>query len=447
MEETLFYNTKISKAYIRLAMPLVFSLVVTLIYNLADTFFVAQTNNTALVAGVSLAAPVFTFLMAIGNIFAQGGSSLLSRLLGGKDKEGVQRVSAFCFYSSICVGVIIGIVMLVFRTQVLLMLGADVDTFSYASDYYIWLAIGAPVIILSFIHANLLRSEGMSKESMAGSIGGALVNIVLDPLLISVLGMGAAGAAAATVAGYVFCDVLYIVIVWKKSSCLSMNPRKIQIPGSYLVQIFGIGIPAAIVNIMQSASVILMNHFLLPYGNERIAAMGIALKASMIVLLILTGLAFGGQPLFGYFYGAGDKNKLNELLHYSIRFISIVAIILTAVVFIGSSFIMKCMMDDPDIVGNGSVMLRWQVISMVFVGLILLMTIICQSLGKIAASFILSVCRQGIIFLVVLFLARQILGYNGILVSQAISDVVTAVIAGIIFFKFLRKDFKESNQR
>lgn len=441
MEETLFYNTKISKAYIRLAMPLVFSLVVTLIYNLADTFFVAQTNNTALVAGVSLAAPVFTFLMAIGNIFAQGGSSLLSRLLGQKDKEGVQRVSSFCFYASICVGIVIGIFMLIFRTQVLVMLGADAETFSHASDYYIWLAVGAPVIILSFIHANLLRSEGMSKESMFGSIGGALVNIVLDPLLISVLGMGAAGAAAATVAGYVFCDILYIVIVWKKSAVLSMNPKKIPVSGAYLIQILGIGIPAAIVNIMQSASVILMNHFLLPYGNDRIAAMGIALKASMIVLLILTGLAFGGQPLFGYFYGANDKNKLNELLHYSVRFISIIAVALTVVVFIGSSFIMKCMMDDPEIVTSGSAMLRWQVISMLFVGFILLMTIICQSLGKIAASFILSICRQGVIFVAVLFLARQIMGYNGILVSQAIADTVTAVIAGIIFFKFLKKDF------
>ena len=188
MENEIFKEDNVAKAYLRLSMPLVFSMVISLIYNLADTFFIAQTKDTNIVAGVALGAPVFTALMAVGNIFGQGGSSLISRLLGKKDTAGARRASAFCFYGALLSGIVIGAAMLALRTPLLYIMGANEETFSHASDYFIYLAIGAPVIILSFIHSNLLRAEGMSKEFMIGTILGALVNIVLDPIFISVLG-------------------------------------------------------------------------------------------------------------------------------------------------------------------------------------------------------------------------------------------------------------------
>ena len=442
MENEIFNETKISRAYIRLSLPLVFSMVVTLIYNLADTFFVAQTNDTNIVAGVSLGMPVFTLLMAIGNIFGQGGSSLISRLLGQKENSGVRHVSSFCFYVTIITGIVIAVVMLIFRIPLLYLIGASEETFVHASNYYIYLAVGAPVIMLSFIHSNLLRSEGMSKESMAGTILGALVNIVLDPIFISVLGWGASGAAIATVIGYLFSDVFFVIIVVRKSKVLSINPQKIKIPSNHIRQILGIGIPAAIVNLMQSASVVLMNQFLLPFGNEKIAAMGIVLKVNMIVLLLLTGFAYGGQPLFGYYYGSGDKKRLKELFHFCLRFISLTAIVLTAIVFLAAPFLMKCFMDNQSIIDDGTVMLRWQVITMVFVGIILLMTIIFQSMGKVVGSFILSISRQGVIFLAVLVIAFYTAGYMGIVASQAVSDIITVIIAGILFYKQLYKEFQ-----
>lgn len=441
MEPKLFQESNIAKAYIRLSLPLVFSMVVTLIYNLADTYFVAQTNDTNLVAGVSLGMPVFTLLMAIGNIFGQGGSSLISRLLGQKDANGVRRVSSFCFYGTIFTGVVIAVAMMAFRMPLLYVIGADAETISHASDYYTCLAIGAPVIMLSFIHSNLLRAEGMSKESMAGTVSGAVVNIVLDPIFISVLGLGASGAAIATVIGYLFADIFFVVIVAKKSGMLSMNLKEIKIPAEYMGQILGIGIPASITNLMQSVSVVLVNHFLLPFGNDKIAAMGIVLKVNMIALLLLIGFAFGGQPLFGYYYGSGDKKRLSELLHFCLRFISVIAAALTAIVFLAAPFLMACFMENESIVQDGTVMLRWQVITMVFVGIVLLMTIIFQSTGKVAGSFILSVSRQGIVFLIVLVIAYSTLGYTGILLSQAVADVLTTLIALVLFKKQLYGEF------
>ena len=442
MENEIFNETKVSKAYFRLSLPSVLSMVVTLIYNLADTFFVARTADTNIVAGVSLGTPLFTFLMAVGNIFGQGGASLISRLLGKKDEECVRRVSSFCFYATIFSGIIIGALMLIFRVPMLYAIGADSETFSHASDYYVFLAAGAPVIMLSFIHSNLLRSEGMSKESMAGTVSGAVVNIILDPIFISVFGWGAGGAAAATVIGYIVSDVFFGVIVYKRSKILSLSVKEIKIEKSHAGQIFGIGIPAAVVNIMQSLSVVFVNHFLLPFGNDKIAAMGIVLKVSMIALLLLTGFAFGGQPLFGYYYGSGDKERLSRLFKFCLKFISGSALLLTVLIFAFAPFLMKCFMDTGSIVSDGALMLRWQIISMVFVGIVLLMTIICQSMGKVTFSFILSVSRQGVVFLIVLALAYKIGGYTGIIASQAIADLITALIAGGLFFGKLRKEFR-----
>ncbi len=435
MENSIFQEKKISKAYIVLSMPLVMSMVVTLIYNLSDTFFVAQTNNTDLVAGVSLGTPIFTLLMAVGNIFAQGGSSLISRLLGQQEQDDVRRVSSFSFYVAIITGAVIGAFLLVFRTPVLYVLGANAQTITHASAYYTWLAIGAPVIVLSFIHSNLLRAEGRSKESMIGSVIGTVVNIVLDPILISVLGLGAAGAAIATVIGYLCTDVFLGIIVLRKSQSLSIQPKIIRIPGRFVGQIFGIGIPAALVNILQSISMVLTNQFLLPFGNEAIAAMGIAQKISMIALLIITGFCFGGSPLFGYYYGANDRERLQACFQFSFRFLIIIAAILTVFVYIAAPALVSGMMDQESIVAHGTLMLRWQVLTMVFVAITMLITIICQSTGKILPSFLLSISRQGFVFVAVLLLASQLFGYDGVIRAQAVADIISSAMAVVIFMK------------
>lgn len=302
--DSTFDTNHLYRNYFKMAFPVVFGLVVTLIYNLADTFFVAQTNDTNLIAGVSLCSPVFTALMAFGNIYGQGGSSLISRLLGQNNVNSVKCVSSFCFYIAIATGFILAIILSVLHKPILIMLGADSATLPHAFDYYIILAVCAPVIVLSFIHSNLMRCEGMSTESMIGTILGAVINIILDPILISVVGMGAMGAAVATVMGY-FCSVLYFLwLLHKKSKCLSVKLSHCHIKSSEFRQIFGVGTAAALSNLMQSLCIIVVNQFLLLYGNDKIATMGIVLKIIMIAQLILTGFSFGGIPMFGYLYGA-----------------------------------------------------------------------------------------------------------------------------------------------
>ncbi len=438
-KDGLFVSEKIPKLYLKMVLPLVFSMTVTLVYNLADTFFVAKTGDTDLVAGVSLCVPLFTFLMALGNVFGQGGSSWISRLLGRGDEPAVRRVSAFCFYVTLFLGIFVGTALLALRPKMLPLMGADPASYVHAQEYYTWLALGSPFIMAAFIHSNLLRSEGMSRESMIGTVGGAVLNMILDPVLILWAGMGAKGAAVASVIGYAASDAYFCFIVRRKSRVLSVSFRDFRADGADLRQIFGVGVPSAVSNIMQSAAVILLNRFLLPYGNGAIAAMGIAHKVALIALLLLTGLTFGAQPMFGYYFGARDEKRLRELLKFSLRTVLLAAAVLSVLIFAFASPLVKIFMDDPEIVREGAAMLRWQVGSITLAGFVLLMTIVCQSIGEIPGSFILSGSRQGVLFLLTLITLRALFGYSGVLASQAAADILTAVLAGALYLFRVRK--------
>ena len=439
-----FFDTKhLYRSYFKMALPVVLGLAVTLIYNLADTFFIAQTNDTNLIAGVSLCAPVFTTLMAFGNIYGQGGSSLVSRLLGRTDTESVKRISSFCFYIAILTGIVLAIIMAVFSQPILKLLGADADTFPYAFDYYIVLVSCAPIIVLSFIHSGLVRCEGMSTQSMIGTILGAVVNIILDPIFISVLGMGAMGAAIATVIGY-FCSVLYLLLLLhKRDTSLSVRVQDCHVNREELRQILGVGITAALSNLMQSVCVIVLNQFLLPYGNDKIAAMGIVLKVNMIAQLILTGFAFGGVPLFGYLYGAGRRAELKRLVRFCLVFLTALSLVLTGILCLFAAPFMEAFLEDTAMILTGVEMLRWQAATAMFAGIVLLLTVLFQATGKVVPAFILSISRQGVVFVLAMIICVKLFAYSGVLMGQAVADILSTVIALGLLLKYNPASQKE----
>ena len=429
----LFDTDRLVPTYFKLALPVVFSMVVTLIYNLADTYFIAKTTDAMLVAGVSLCGPLFTALMAIGNIYGQGGSSLISRLLGGGDRASAGRVSAFCFYFALLTGVGVGALLLLLRRPMLGLLGASENTLRHAGSYYTVIVAGAPLVILSFIHTNLMRSEGMAAQSMIGTVSGSLLNIVLDPIFISVLGWGAWGAALATVMGYALTDAVSLCFVLKKSAALSVDAQKARVDRRELSQIFSVGTTAAITNIATSVCVVLMNQFLLPYGDEKIAALGIVLKVTMVVQLILVGFSFGGVPLFGYLYGAGERDKLRRLRRFCALFLVSLALAESLAVFLLATPLMRVFIADAAIIADGAVMLRWQIAGMAFCAVVLLHTCMFQATGKALQALAMSLSRQGVLFVAVFLLATLIAKYQGFLVAQPLSDVLSAALALVLF--------------
>ena len=440
-EKSVVFDTEhLVRTYFTQALPVVFSMIVSLVYNLADTYFVARTGSTLIVAGVSVCAPVFTVLMAFGNVYAQGGSSLISRLMGKNDQGSVKRVSSFCFYLAIATGVVLAVPMLIFQGPVLRMLGASDEVMPYAREYYIVLAVSAPAIILPFIHSNLLRCEGSSTLSMLGNVGGSVVNIVLDPVFIQVLGMGAAGAAIATVIGNLASDLFFLIIVLRKSRHLSVDPRSWRVSGGELRQIFSVGITAAVTNIASSACVVVINQFLKGYGDEKIAASGIASKVSMIAQMVLIGLAFGGVPLFGYLYGGRDFKKLKKLLRFCMAFISGYGLLMAAVIILLARPLAGVFMDDPGVTADSTLMLRWQVLGSAFAGIVLLFTCLFQATGKAGPALALSLSRQGLLFLAVLGAGVLIAGFDGLLAAQPIADALSAGLAIVMWRAAFRRE-------
>ena len=432
MEQELFARAPIPRAYFKMALPVVLSMLVSLVYNMVDTWFIAQTQNTALVAGVSLCAPMFTLMVAMGDIFGLGGSSLISRLLGQGEEKRVRHVSAFCSYGAIVWGVLVGALMLIFRQPILHLLGASSDTMDSAMAYYSYLALGAPAIIFTLVPSNILRTEGMAVASMVGSITGALVNMILDPIFIFGLNMGAGGAALATVLSNVVSAALLVVLLVAKSQRLSMRLRDCPVQGTELREILVIGVPASITNLMQSFAMTLTNRFLLPYGTENVAALGIALKVNMIVMLIMVGFAFGAQPLLGYNYGANNRERLRGILKFDVLVQLVFSVVMTVVFLIFAPQIIRIFMSDSGVIQAGSRILRCMVITMPMMGLILVGPTLFQAAGKAMPAFLLSISRQGVALLLCMVVLSAVFGFYGVILAQAAADAVSVVLALVL---------------
>ena len=439
MENELFEHAPVPKAYFTMALPVVMGMVVNLVYNIVDTFFIARTQNAQLVAGVSLCAPIFTLMIALGDIFGLGGSSLISRLFGEKKDEEGNRASGFCFYAAILCGILVTILLLLLKTPVLHLLGATDETIWYAGQYYQYLALGAPFIIVALTPSNLIRTEGLALQSMAATILGAVVNIILDPVFIFGLNMGAGGAAIATVIGNAASVVLLVYFVRTKSRKLTVSPKNIKISGAAVASILAIGIPASVTNIMQSFGIALTNRFLSGYGTEKVAAMGIAMKVNMIVVLVMVGFAFGAQPLLGYNYGAGNKKRLREFIRFDLMVEIGFAIVCALVLALLAPQFVRLFMKDELIVQSGSLMLRCLLISSPMIAVVLVFTTLFQAEGKALSALILSISRQGVIFACCIVVLKMLLGYMGVICAQAVSDVITGVIALALYWKSMRK--------
>lgn len=463
MDDALFEKAPVPKAYFSLAMPVVLGMLVTLVYNMVDTYVIAHTGDTSMVAGVSLTAPVFTVMIALGDIFGLGGASVISRLFGQRRYEDGKRLSVFCFYAAIVTGLVIVAFGLIFRAQMLALLGATDDTWRHASDFYTLIIIGSPFIIASMTPVNLLRTEGHAVQSMIGSVAGTLVNIALNPLFVHVFAWGAAGSAGATVIANICTDAYFVWFLLRRSPNLSIDPRLLLVRADAAVRgltgsvtatrvaighrlalgahdirgILAIGIPAAITNLTQSVGIVMVNLFLLPYGTDAVAAMGIALKVVMIAVLVFAGFAFGAQPLIGYNYGARNMPRLRAIMRFSYGFLCLFALAMTLVLSLADRVLMRFFIADETIVTLGAGMLRVQLLSLVCVAIVMVTTCTFQSAGKATGAFILSISRQGVLLAVTRFAGSRMFGYAGVIAAQAVADLLTAVLAIVLFAMML----------
>lgn len=443
MSNELFEKAPIRTAYLKLAIPVVLSMVVQLVYSMVDTYFIALTGNTGIIAGVSICTPLFTLFLAFGDMFALGGSSLISRLLGAGKAEDAKRLSVFCTYASIAFGICMTVVLMTFKAPILTFLGADSDTFVYASQYYQFIVLGSTLIIFSLVPSNLMRTVGHPNASMISSIIGAVVNIILDPVFIFGLGLGAAGAAIATIIGYVCSDAFAIWYISNKCDGLSVRLKDFGLKQGEIGKIFAVGLPASVTNFTQTIGIALTNRALTDCGSDSIAVMGIVLKVVNIVMLVIVGLAFGGQPLIGYVFGSGNKDRLKKVLSFAYRIVAGTAVVMALIVAFLANPLMGAFLKDENLVSQGVLMLRLQLPGMALMGLGLVTICTFQSMGKGFPAFIMSICRQGVVYLVVIYTFKAIFGYMGVISAQLGSDVVSVLIAVFLALIYIRPELNK----
>ena len=444
MQRELFEKMPVPRAYLKLSVPVVLAMVLNVVYNMVDTWFISMTGDANLVAGVSICGPIFVLSVAIGDIWGLGGSSLISRLLGKKQDGEAGEVSSFCLYAAFGTGLVFMAAMLLFRDPVLHLLGANDASMPHATSYYSWIALGTPFIILSMIPNNELRTEGLATLGMWAAIAGTVANLILDPLLIFTLKMGAGGAALATSLSNVLSCALYVLIIRKKCRVVTVEFRKAGKGGRNIGEILRIGIPASVTNITFSLSMMITNRALEPYGNENIAAMGIAMKINMICLMTLIGFAFGGQPLFGYCYGSRDYPRFRKTLRFAFLLEFGLGAGFAAVLFFAAPFLIRLFLEDSKVIASGTEMLRYMQISSLLVGVPLVSTCVCQAVGHASGALILSLSRQGVLFLAAITLLSSWLGFTGILLAQPATDLQTGILASVIIFGILRKTNQET---
>lgn len=435
----LFEKASVPKAVAVMAIPTIITMLVVVIYNMADTFFIGQTGDSMQVAAVSLATPVFMVFMALGNLFGIGGSSAISRALGEKNEERAKRISAFCCYASLGLGVIMAISFLVGMDAILKMIGASSNTIDYAREYLTYVAIGAPFVMFGTAYGNIVRGEGAAKESMIGNMIGTITNIILDPILILVLDWGVAGAAIATVIGNMAACVFYFHYLLRKSKVLSIHPKYFQYKNRIATSVFAIGVPASLNNILMSCANIILNNVLGAYGDTPVAAMGVAMKANMLVVLLQIGLCTGIQPLIGYNYGAKNITRLKKVFRFTGLCAVIMGTVLTLLMVIAREPIIRAFIDDAKVIDSGIEMMIALQISGPVIGILFLCINTLQGMGKALPSLILTLCRQGVAFVPMVFLLDKLFGLKGVVYAQSSADFIAIIIAMIICTVTIRR--------
>ncbi len=438
----IFRSAPVPKAVISNIIPSIISMMMVLVYNLADTFFIGQTKDPYMVAAVSIATPAFLIFMAVGLLFGIGGTSLISRMLGEGREDMAKKVSSFCFWTGGTIGVVSMIFIWIFSTPLCILIGASDDTLEYSRDYLNIVAAGIPFLIISNCFSNVIRAEGRAKTAMTGMIIGNLINIIFDPIMIIGLHWNVKGAAAATVLGNVFSAVFYLAHLLSKKTMLSISPKDYRIRSGVALGVLAIGIPASLNSIMMSVSNIIINNFMGNYGDMAVAGLGVAMKVNMIVVMLLIGLGSGIQPLLGYCYGAGNKDRYFAVLKFSLLLAFGLSAVMTVICYCEAGPLVKAFLEEPDAFEYGMTFSRIYILSGPIIGILFVLMNAIQSLGAALPSLILSICRQGIVFIPILVIFSKVFDSAKMLAyAQPVTDYVAVCTALTIFIITSRKYF------
>lgn len=445
-KEYLFERMPVPGAVVQLSLPIVISSLVTILYNLADTFFVGMLNNPVQNAAVTLVYPVTLAFNAVNNLFGVGVSSAMSRHLGRKAYEQVRVCSAFGFYGAAISGLLFSALCILFRTPLLALLGTDAQTLDATAGYLHWtVCCGALPAILNVVQSYMVRSEGSTLHASIGTMSGCLLNIVLDPIFILPWGlnMGAAGAGLATFLSNCVACLYFVVLarVKKGKTFVSMDPRLLpKLTAEQVRDILGVGIPASIQNLLNVTGTTLLNNFTAPFGAAAIAAMGISQKLYMIPMQVSLGFSQGIMPLVSYNYASGNRQRMKQTILFALRIIVCSMLFLTVVYVLSAPAMIRAFMDSEEIIAYGTRFLRVMSLGFVFLCTDFLAVGVFQALGLGRNALLFAICRKLVLEIPLLFLLNHFYPLYGLPFAQLITEIFLCCLGLVMLRRIFRNE-------
>lgn len=439
----LFEEMPIPKAVVKLAVPTVLGCLVMVLYNLADTYFVGMLNDSIQNAAVTLAAPVLLAFNAVNNLFGVGSSSMMSRSLGAKDYETVYRSSVFGFYSALACGVLFALSCTVFKGPLLALLGTVPENAVQTGDYLFWtVTCGAVPSILNVVLGYLVRAEGSAFHASIGTMSGCLLNIVLDPVFILPwgFGMGAAGAGCATFISNCTACLYFLILLWVRRgrAYVCIHPKYFGFRKAIVLGICGVGIPAAIQNLLNVTGMTVLNNFTAGFSSDAVAAMGISQKINMIPMYVAMGLSQGVMPLISYNFAAKNYERMKRALLFTAKltvgFLSAAAL----GYYIGAEKLISLFMQKDIIIAYGSRFLKGMCLATPFLATDFLAVGVFQACGMGRKSLIFAVMRKIVLEIPALYLLNALFPLYGLAYAQVVAEVTLAVAAVIVLVRMFR---------
>ena len=441
----IFENKPILQALAIMAVPTIVSQLITLVYNIADLWFIGQTDNPYMVAATALVATIFLMATAIANVFGVGGGNLVVRLIGGKNEEEAKKVASWSVAMSAFWAIVFSVLCFIFMNPILYALGASENTIVYARQYMFFVVVlGAFPTVMSNTMSSMLRNVGYSKEAAFGLGMGGVLNVILDPLFMFLImpdGYEVVGAAIATMLSNIIALIYYIVIYQKvKDVTILELPKRIEriLPESKK-SLFSVGLPAACSLILYDSTNMVINMLSSSHGDLELAAMGIILKVERLPLNIGIGICLGMTPLVAYNYAAKNKDRMEAFFRAARTSGLIVAAISLILYRFGASYVMRAFISDVETVRLGTAFLRARCFAPPFMFLSFHMVHYMQAVDEGKISFYLAVIRQLCLNIPILFLLNAIFGMNGIIWTQVTADILNVIASYIIYGNVMKK--------
>ena len=448
--EDVFQSLPVPSALRIMILPSVISQLIVLIYNMADTFYVGQTNNPYMVASTSLILPVFNITICLASLAGVGGGSLVSRLLGQGRHDEARRVSTFSIYLALAISALFALIMACFMRPILRLLGAGSNTYEYARQYALSVIVAGGVpTVLSNVLSNLLRSVGRSTAAGFGIVLGGVLNIALDPLFMFVLlpdGQEVLGAGVATcISNCIAClYFIAVLLLGGRGQVITFNPGVGLAERESIKAIFAVGVPSAVTNFLFDLDYVILDRLMVSYHDLALAAIGIVLKVERFPLNIGVGICQGMMPLVGYNYAAGNRKRMRDSIRLSLGVGLIIAAISIALYEIFASQLIRLFLDDAQTVELASAFLRVRVLATPLMFISFFTVYLFQAFGKGTVSLLLGMVRWLVFNIPMLYLLNTIFGMYGLVWSQVTADTLSVIMSLTVYIKFrppiLRKD-------